>query len=80
MLKDVDKENSPEDTPEYIMICPYCVSLLVSTYQLGHRYEFVGVLENAGEATKVSEGVQRFHERYRELNSKPYRVLPYQPD
>lgn len=80
LLKDADRENSPEDAPEYITICPYCVSTMVSTYQLGHKYEFVGVLENAGDSTNESEEAHRFHEQYRKLTCEPYHVLPCQKD
>lgn len=80
LLKDADRENSAEDAPEYITICPYCVSDMVSTYQLGHKYELVGVLENAGGTSNVSEETQRFHEQYRKLKTEPYCVLPCQPD
>lgn len=78
IFKDMERDASPEDAPEYITICPMCISTMVSTYKIGHKYEFVGVLENSGASSNVSEGVQQSQRLYRECYEKPYHVLPCQ--
>ena len=72
-----DMESNSE---EYITLCPECVSDMVSTYKIGHKYKFVGVLENTGEPSNAPEGAMQFQEQYHQLRRQPCRELPYQPE
>ncbi len=71
LFRDMEQDNKDD-----IVLCPDCISTMVSTYQFGHRYKLVGVLKSNIDAS--NEVRQRFREQFQRQKNQPYCELPYQ--